>query len=162
MEQNPARALPYNQNFRKLHFEVEGLERDWKAEASHRLLVAGFLGALGVTALVLILQSPKAFQEPEWFLNKHEFSAILVVLLALLIVFSVFTAVEEVDIASGSRPKDSPSAKFGTFTLYGAWIALMVVLPLLLVPFTPLGAMGIAVAEFVMFLLALYARTKSK
>lgn len=138
------------------------MERDWKAEASHKLLVAGFLGALGVTALVLILQSPKAFQEPEWLLNKHEFSAILVVFLALLIVFSVFTAVEEVDIASGSRSEDSPSAKFGTFTLYGAWITLMIVLPLLLVPFTRLGAVGIAIVEFVMFLLALYARTRSE
>jgi hypothetical protein len=137
------------------------LAKDDKAEASHKLLVAGFLGALGVTALVLILQSPNAFQEPEWFLNKHEFSAILVVLLALLIVFSVFTAVEEVDIASGSRSRDSPSAKFGTFTLYGAWITLMIVLPLLLVPFTPLGAMGVAIVEFVMFLVALCARAKS-
>jgi len=126
------------------------------------LLVAGFLGALGVTALVLILQSPKAFQEPEWLLNKHEFSAILVVLLALLIVFSVFTAVEEVDIASGSRSGDSLSAKFGNLTLYGAWIALMIVLPLLLVPFTPLGAGGIATVEFIMLLIALYARAKSR
>jgi len=138
------------------------MERDWRAEASHMLVVAGFLGALGVTALVLILQSPKAFQQQEWFLNRHEFSAILVVSLALLIVFSVFTAVEKVGVASGSRSENSPSARFGTFTLYGAWIVLMVVLPLLLVPFTPLGAAGIAIIEFIMFLIALYARARSR
>jgi hypothetical protein len=45
--------------------------------------------------------------------------------------------------------------------LYGAWITLMIVLPLLLVPFTPLGAMGVAIVEFAMFLFALYARAKS-
>ncbi|MGD0318528.1 MAG: hypothetical protein ABSB56_02370 [Nitrososphaerales archaeon] len=107
-------------------------------------------------------QSPKGFQEPEWILNKHEFSAILVVLLALLIVFSVFTAVEEVDIASGSRSDDSPSARFGNPTLYGAWATLMVVLPLLLIPFAPLGATGIAIVELIMLLLAPCARAKSE
>jgi len=113
--------------------------------------VGGFLGALGLTAMVLIIQSPSAFQKPVWVLTGDEYFSLLVVLLALMVVCSVFSTVVHIDVAGGVYSWESRYATVGYKMLGAAWFLLMIVLPLLLYPITPLGALIVGAAEVFLF-----------
>ena len=127
-------------------------------EASSDVILAGFFGGLALTALVLILQaSPNPFEQPVSFLTAGEFFTILVVLFALMVVLCVFASIVKIDVASKKSSPLSAHARRGNNALAGAFFVLLVALPLLLVPFTVVGAAGVGVIEIILFAYILLA-----
>lgn len=130
-------------------------------EASQILLVSGFLGAIGLAALVLILQTPKPFERPMWFLSGHQFFALIVSLLALMVVLATFASLTGVDLAAGIYKPESAMDMLNVYTFFGAFLVLMIVLPLILLPLTPLGAGLVVAGEVVLFGVFVVADSRS-
>jgi len=132
------------------------------AQASHQLLVAGFIGGFGLAALVLILQNAKPFEKQEWFISAHDYFVLLVVILAVMIAASVFSSTVEIDIAGGVHHWSSAYGEMGQNLLILAFICVCVSMPLLILPFTRVGAGVVAVAEVLMLVAVALADRSAK
>ena len=130
-------------------------------EASSLLFVAGFFGALALAALVLILQKPTPFEKPLWFWNGHVNFDLIVGLVSLAVAASLFASTSVLDITGGRFSWDSPLATFGTYAFVGAFFALLVVLPLLLFPFSPRAGEAMVVIELLLLGVYLFAYLKT-
>jgi len=122
--------------------------------AQQVLLVSGFLGALGLAALVLTLESPRSFERKIWFWSAHSNFVAIIGFLSLVVALSVFCSLSMIHVGGGAYSEESVMMRFGLYNLFGAFSALMVAMPILIAPLSPWGGQVVATVEVVM--LAIY------
>ena len=124
------------------------MDAQQQTHATQGVVVSGIFAGFGLAALVLVLDSSRLFEKPFWFLSGHQFFVGLVVVLALMVAFSGIACMMLGDLAAGyvnfSGEKD-----FADGFVFASFIALLVAIPLLILPFSHFASSSIALVEFV-------------
>lgn len=113
------------------------------------LTVSGLFTGLTLTALVLILNSPRAFHAPIGPVSGQQYFETVVTYVSLLGVTSSIATLSFLEIAGGLAAKRTPLDTMGTAFFLTTVFGFMGALPLLLAPFTPVGAGVVLAAEAV-------------
>lgn len=111
------------------------------------LTVSGLFTGLTLTALVLILNSPGPFHTAIGPISGPVFFQILVTYVALLGATNSVAMLSFLEIAGGMAAKFSALDKLGTTFFLVSVFGFVGVLPLLLAPFTEIGALLVVGAE---------------
>lgn len=114
------------------------------------LTVSGLFTGLTLTVLVLILNSPKPFHVAIGPISGEQYFEIVVTYVALLGSMSSLAMLAFLEIAGGMAPTYSALDTFGTTFFLTSVFGFMGVLPLLLAPYTTVGASVVLVAEAVL------------
>lgn len=114
------------------------------------LSVMGFLTGLVLTALVLILNTPKAFQVAIGPLSGDQYFQILSTYVATVGVVSASAMVAFLEVAGGLSKPFSFVDKLGTALFFLSVFGFMGALPLILVAFTVTGAGIVLTLELVL------------
>lgn len=122
------------------------------------LTVSGLFTGLTLAALVLILNSPGPFHTGVGPVSGQVYFEVLVTYIALLGAASSLAMLSYLEIAGGMAEKFSALDTLGTTFFLTTVFGFMGVLPLLLVPFSRVGAALVAGAELVMVIIWLVAR----
>jgi hypothetical protein len=104
------------------------------------LTVTGLLTGLTLTALILIPNSPHSFRVAIGPLSGEQYFETLVTYVALLGVLSGVAMLSFFEIAGGLAQTLTPLDTMGTTFFLVTVFGFMGVLPLLLLPYTPIGA----------------------
>jgi hypothetical protein len=118
------------------------------------LTVLGLFTGLTLTALVLILNSTRAFHIPIGPLSAEQYFQTVTTYVAVEGAMSSVALLAFVEIAGGMAKLYSFTDKLGTTLFLASVVGFMGILPLILVPFTSSGAGVVLAVEVV--LLALY------
>lgn len=135
-------------------------EQEVRTEHQNMIQVIGFLGGLIFTALVLILQFPDKYRVAFWFIPAQFYFELLVTIMALAGAISVFTSLVLAETASGLYPT---TGKLGSLVriLVPLTVELfMMILPMVLWPFTKVGAAVSFGAMIVLLAIILYYGTR--
>jgi hypothetical protein len=129
---------------------------DPKGSVLHQqaLTVMGLFTGLTLTALVLILNSPRSFHVALGPLTGPQYFQVVTTYVAVESAMSSVAMVIYLEVAGGLARVYSFTDKLGTTLFLASAFGFMGILPLLLVPFTPGGA-GL-VLLFIVVLLTLY------
>ncbi|MGI0054135.1 MAG: hypothetical protein ACREBZ_00175 [Thermoplasmata archaeon] len=111
------------------------------------LTALGFFMGLTLTALVLILTNPSAFQIPFGSLSGEGYFETVVTFVATVGAISSIGLLSFLDVAGGLSLKSGFVDKFGTVLFFLSVFGFMGILPLLLAPFTRVGALVVLVLE---------------
>lgn len=114
------------------------------------LTVSGLFTGLTLTALVLILNSPRPFHTAIGPVSGPEYFEVIVTYVALLGAMSSMAMLSFLEIGGGMVAKFTPLDTMGTAFFLASVFGFMGVLPLLLVPFTQTGAVIVLAAELVL------------
>lgn len=114
------------------------------------LTVSALFTGLTLTALVLILNSPRTFKIDFGPVPAGVFFEIVVTSVALLGVMSSLAMLAYLEIAGGMAETYSALDSLGTVFFLTSVFGFMGILPLLLAPFTPYGAGVILAIEIVL------------
>lgn len=114
------------------------------------LLVMGFFTGFAFTSLVIIIQSPSSFHYPVWVLSASEYFQVLVTLIAGIGAVCVIGVLSIMEVAGGIADVGSPLDYFGYACFVIVLFGFVVVLPLLLLPFTTIGSAVITMLEAVL------------
>lgn len=118
------------------------------------LTALGFFTGLTLTSLVLILNSPRAFHSPIGALSGVQYFQTVVTYVAVVGAVSSVGLLSFLEVGGGISQKGGFVDKLGTTLFFLSVFGFMGVLPLLLSPFTEVGALLLLVLESV--LLAVY------
>jgi hypothetical protein len=118
------------------------------------LTVLGFFTGFALTSLVLILTSPASFRVPIGPLSGAQYFQLVATYVAVTGAVSSVGILAFLEVAGGMAAVFSRLDQFATILYLTAVFAFMGILPLLLSPFTHVGAAGVLGAEA--FLLAAY------
>ena len=129
-------------------------ERGGSVLHQQALTVMGFFTGLTLTALVLILNSPSAFRTPIGPVSGAVYFQILATYVAMVGSISSVGIVAFLEVAGGMMPKYSLVDQMGTTFFLVSVFGFMGILPLLLAPFTRIGALLVLSLEI--FMLASY------
>jgi len=116
--------------------------------------VAGFLGGISFTALVLILQSSNSSSNLEpsaWGIWGETYFDALIMLVAGVSVAFIMASVASVSLAAGTvgtKLKKQDNFAFWCFIL--GWFGLLVAIPLLLLPFFWGASLVVGVMELIL------------
>ena len=114
-----------------------------------QILVASVLGSISLAVLVFTLGSARAFSHEELGLTPHVFYALLVTMIGGMSATCIMAAFAMSGEAGGLE--DYPGlGRFGEVCLGVGLLGTLVVLPLLVLPFTFLGASALALLEGVL------------
>ena len=122
------------------------------------LTVSGILTGLTLTALVLILTNPGSFHAAIGHLNGEQYFETVVTYVALIGVMSSVAMLAFLEIAGGLAPKLTPLDTLGTTFFLVSVFGFMGVLPLLLAPFTRVGAAVVLGADLAVVVTYVVAR----
>jgi hypothetical protein len=127
---------------------------DGKGSLTHQqaLVVAAFLGGMAFTSLVLILQSSDRFEPAGWGFYGAAYFFALVTIIGVAIAAFVLTSVTWIGVAGGSVSTESKAADFAAYTFTIGLVGLLVVLPLLMLPFSWPASVVVTIATLGMFL----------
>lgn len=114
------------------------------------LTVSGLFTGLTLTALVLILNSPGPFHASIGPLSGQQYFELVTTYVALLGVLSSLALLAFLEIAGGLIATFTPLDTLGTSFFLTSVFGFMGVLPLLLAPFTPSGAVIVVATELVL------------
>jgi uncharacterized protein YacL len=118
------------------------------------LLFVGFIGAIAVAALVLVLQNPSRFEPVVLGRPAHGYFAVVVLALSLVAVCSIFGGYAMAILGSKADEKiahaDVALFWFAILNLTISIVALMGAIPLMVAPSSPRGAGCILLFEIVM------------
>jgi hypothetical protein len=124
------------------------------------LVVMGLFAGFALTVVVVILQSPSAFRVAAGPLTGEAYFETVATWLAAVGSISVFGVLATLELASGLAAPGSGSDRLGYACFLVALFGWMVVLPLLLLPFTRVGA-GVEVALEIGLLYAYFSASGS-
>jgi hypothetical protein len=114
-----------------------------------QIIVSSVLGSISLAVLVFTLGSAKAFSHEELGLSPHVFYAILVTMIGGISATCIMAAFSMSGEAGGLE--DYPRlGRFGEACLGVGLLGTLAVLPLLVLPFTLLGAAALAALETVL------------
>lgn len=122
------------------------------------LTVMGFFTGLTLTSLVLILNSAASFRIPVGPVNGDDYFQIVTTFVAVVGAISSVGIVAFLEVAGGMAPLYSYIDKIGTTCFFVSVFGFMGVLPLLLSPFTQVGALVVLVLEVVLLVTYFVAR----
>jgi hypothetical protein len=122
------------------------------------ITVLGLFTGFSLTALVLLLSAPRTFQVPFGTLSGVEYFQLLVTYVALVGSVCSVGALMMVEVAGGLAELYSVLDQLATTLYVISVIAFVLILPLLLVPFTASGAGVVFLAEVVLLTLYFVAR----
>lgn len=111
------------------------------------LTVSGLFTGLTLTALVLILNSPRQFHVGVGLISGQVYFETLVTYVAVLGATNSVAMLSYLEIAGGMAEKFSALDTLGTVFFLGSVFGFMGVLPLLLAPFTHTGAIVVLATE---------------
>lgn len=114
------------------------------------LTVMGFFGGLTLTALVLILNSPAEFHKGIGPVTGSMYFQLVTTYVAGVGAISTIGLVAFLEVGSGMLPKFSRVDQYATGLFLVSVFGFMGILPVLLLPYTPGGALGILVIEVVL------------
>lgn len=120
--------------------------------------MTGLFTGLTLTALVLILSSPKDFEVPFGSLSGTVYFQIVATYVALLGVASSVAMLSFLEIAGGMMQTLTPIDTFGTVFFFVTVFGFLGALPLLLAPFTSSGATTVLLGEVGVLLTWAYVR----
>ena len=123
------------------------------------LAVMAFLGGIAFAGLVFILQSPGQFRVPVGILSAGEYFGFITTDLAVASILCIFAGLGLASVGSGQPDVTRWSGPFSLICALIGICALLVAIPLLLLPFTLPGAYFIAALEFVLLILAVRFHT---
>ncbi len=124
------------------------------------LLVMGLFTGFALTALVVIMQSPRTFHVAVWPLSAQGYFETLTTTIALVGSVCIFGVLAAMEVAGGIAEIGSGLDKFGYACFLIGLFGLVAVLPLLLLPFTRIGAVTVIASEII--LLVVYFSSQSK
>ena len=122
------------------------------------LTVMGFFTGLTLTSLVLILNSASSFRISVGPVSGDEYFQIVTTYVAMVGAISSVGIVAFLEVAGGMASLFSYIDKIGTTCFFVSVFGFMGVLPLLLAPFTRLGALAILTLEIVLLVTYFVAR----
>ncbi|MDA4127002.1 MAG: hypothetical protein OK452_07345 [Thaumarchaeota archaeon] len=114
------------------------------------LSTAGFLGGISFTGLVLVLSSASTFNTPVWIIPAEGYFVIVATSLAITSTLFIVASLSMQQVASGTADIDSPKADFAVYCFLLGVLGFLIDLPLLLVPFTTVGAVAVVVVEIIL------------
>jgi len=117
------------------------------------LVVMGFFSGFAFTALVLIMQSPTAFRVAVGPLSGEEYFEALTTAIAVVGSVCIFGVLAAMEVAAGLAEAASSVDKFGFACFLVGLFGLVCVLPLLLIPFTRIGAAILVGLEIVLLVI---------
>jgi|SRR5208282_1547054 len=128
-----------------------GSEGDEKRSLLHQqqLLLVGFLGGIAFTALVLVLQEQRIFEVAVWPFTSTEYFDLLIILIAMTSSACIFSSFALTGIVGAVTPSER-LRRFAIACLIIGLCGLLIVLPLLLLIFTKIGAAVIFAFEVVL------------
>ena len=125
------------------------------------LTALGFFMGLTLTALVLILDATASFRVALGPLSGEEYFQIVVTFVAIVGGLSSVGVVSFLDVGGGLSQKGGFVDQFGTTVFFLSVFGFMGILPLLLAPFTRVGAVVVLVVEVVLVATYLTGRSLS-
>lgn len=122
----------------------------WKKFGEHGLTLSGFLGGITLSSMVLIMQSKEEF-EFEPVSSLFYYPELLIIGLAAVVILFIISAAGLVLVASGERKPlyTQTIQKFMSAGLY----AVCGFVPLILLPFSLVGAIVITVIVIMCFIM---------
>ncbi|HZY69718.1 MAG TPA: hypothetical protein VFF67_01910 [Thermoplasmata archaeon] len=114
------------------------------------LTVSALFTGLTLTALVLVLNSPHPFHMPFGPLPGEDYFEVVVTYMALLGVMSSLSMLSYLEIAGGMAETYSLLDSLGTAFFLSSIFGFMGALPLLLAPFTQVGAAVVVTLEVIL------------
>jgi hypothetical protein len=123
--------------------------------AQNALYVFSFLGGITFAALILLLQSSQAFSQvpPSLSVLAYLYPRGLILGTAIISVLFIGSSLGMVKPASGIMGAKRDKTKIAGAMSNLAFVGLMILMPLLLVPISPTAALIIAVIEAIVFFL---------
>lgn len=112
----------------------------------------GFFTGFAFTSLVIIIQSPSAFHFAVWPFSPSGYFQFLITFIAGIGAVCIIGVLSVMEVAGGIAERGSPLDNFGYAAFVIALAGFVVVLPLLLIPFTKYGAAVLSVLEAVLLL----------
>jgi len=125
-------------------------DREGSVLHQQALTALGFFTGLTLTSLVLILNSPGSFNVAIGPLNASQYFQVLVTYVAAVGAVSGVGLIAFLEVGGGLSQKGGFVDKFGTVLFFMSVFGFMGVLPLILSPFSRLGALTILVLEVVL------------
>lgn len=121
------------------------------------ILVAGFLGGIALTSLVIVLQyAPEIQNGISRSIWGEAYYVILITIFAGSSVAFIFSCIASLPIAGGDAKRESKTGEFAGNTFALGLFGLFVSVPMLLFALTK--ASGIAIAIFIFVLVIYFAR----
>ncbi len=112
--------------------------------------MSGLFTGLTLTSLVLILNSPASFHTPLGALSGDDYFQVVITYVAIVSAMSSVSTLAYLEIAGGLAQVYSFLDSFGTFIFLASVFGFMGILPLILSPFTRVGAVVVLLAEGVL------------
>lgn len=125
------------------------LKADKRLLRQQQLVVACVLGSISLAVLVFTLGSAKAFSRDELTLSSHIYYALLVTIIGGISATCIMAGFAMSGEAGGLE-EGSKMGRFGEVCLGLGLLGTLFVLPLLVLPFTLLGATALAALEAVL------------
>lgn len=115
------------------------------------IVVAGFLGGISFTALVLVLQSRLSFENPAWGVWARPYFITLTSLIAGVSSLFISASVYGIAVAAGIRPPTGRHAEFADNCFTYGFPGLLLVMPLLFAPIDVVASVIILVIVVVLY-----------
>jgi hypothetical protein len=125
-------------------------EKEGSVLHQQALTALGFFMGLTLTSLVLILNAPRAFHVAIGPLSPEEYFQTVVTYVATVGAVSSVGLLSFIEVGGGLSRKGGFVDQFGTTLFFLSVFGFMGVLPLLLAPFFPEGAIFVLVLEVVL------------
>lgn len=100
----------------------------------------GFFTGFAITSLVVIMQSPATFKVAVWPFSAEEYFNALITSIALVATVCTFGVLSTMEVAGGMAERHSILDRFGYTCFFVGLFGLVAITPLLLIPFTEIGA----------------------
>lgn len=126
------------------------------------LTALGFFMGLTLTALVLILNAPSSFHIALGPLSGEQYFETIVTYVAIVGALSSIGLLSFLDVGGGLSQKGGFVDKFGTVLFFLSVFGFMGVLPLLLAPFSKVGALIVVALEVTLALVYFVGRRISR
>jgi len=119
------------------------------------------LAGTAFAALILLIEVKGKFLAPEWFPIKDGYSDLLVMVTAIIVVLFFIACVGAPQVAVRSKSPTSRFARLITTFAEAGMYGILVLLPLLVLPFSLVGAIVLSTFELAVTLVfGLYSRAK--
>lgn len=115
------------------------------------LVIEAFLGAIAFACLVLLLQSPKGFELSVAGTPPDYYSFFLVSIVGGLGAVCIFGCLSMLGIAGGTVSATGRQSDLAATLLIVSLIGFLIVIPMMLLPTTFVGALGVAIFEVILF-----------
>jgi len=133
---------------------METKEAKWESPFHQQvLLVNGFLGGIAFTGLILVLTDPNNFQPAIFKQYAVIYFYFLIAILAGSSALCVLSSLAEMQIAGGMVLPGSSTEWFGTLTSTFGFMGFGLALPMLIFPFTIVGASVVLLMEATLWVL---------